>query len=85
MAREVFITTADNPFDPKTQFDEWYSFDTHMGYNSSSYLARLVNTSDSLSDACNEYEIEQAVDEIVKYNLLGNYKKVVYEDGKKIL
>ena len=47
MVREVFITTADNPFDPKTQFDEWYSFDVHKGYNTSSYLARLVNTSDS--------------------------------------
>ena len=84
MAREVFITTTDNPFDPKTQFDQWYAFDTQKGYNTCSYLARLVNTSDELSDASNTYEIESAIDEIVKFNLIGKYRKIVYQDGKKL-
>lgn len=85
MERSVYLTTTDNPYDPKTQFDQWYSFDVSKGYNSCAYLARIAKTSDGLSDSLNDSEIERAIDEIVQFNLTGNYKKVVYEDDKKIL
>lgn len=85
MERSVYLTTTDNPYDPKTQFDQWYSFDVSKGYNSCAYLARIAKTSDGLSDSLNDSEIERAIDEIVHFNLTGNYKKVVYEDDKKIL
>lgn len=71
------LTTIDNPFDPFTQFDSWYRFDADKGYNSCSYLARVAHTSDQLSDAENEKEIEHAIDEIIQYDPFNIYKKVM--------
>jgi len=79
--REAMLTTADNPFDPFTQFDSWFAFDSSKNYNSCSYLARIAKTSDELSDADNAIAIEQAIDEIVQLNLLGNYVKVTRKVG----
>lgn len=70
------LTTVDNPYDPFTQPEAWYRFDEGKGYHSCSYLARIARTSDQLSDAENEEEMERAIDDIVKYNPLGIYKKV---------
>jgi hypothetical protein len=75
--KDVMLTTIDNPFDPFTHFDEWKAFDEVKGYNSCSYLARIVKSSDELSEADEALAIEQAIDEIVKLNVLGIYKKVV--------
>lgn len=77
--RESMLTTSDNPFDPFDQFDEWLSYDTRAGYNTTAYLARVVTTSDTLSDADQSLAIEQAIDEIVELNVLGIYKKVEKE------
>ena len=73
------LTTEDNPFDPFTQFDEWFAFDKFSGYNTTEYLARVVNYSDQLSDADRLLVIEQAIDEIVEFNVLGIYKKVTLQ------
>lgn len=70
------LTTVDNPFDPFTQFDEWYAYDVAMGYHTSSFLARIVKSSDELSDADQDLAIEEAIDEIVRLNVLGLYRKV---------
>ena len=77
MARQVYLTTADNPYDPSSQFDEWYAYDTEKGYGTSEYLARIAVTSDAFSDADNRLAVERAIDEICDLNLLGNYKKIV--------
>ena len=77
--REVMLTTTDNPYDPFTQFDDWYAFDESMNYGTCSYLARIAKTSDDLSEVDNLLAIEQAVDEICEFNLLGKYKRVVRE------
>lgn len=70
------LTTVDNPYNPFTHWDEWYSFDEAAGYHTSSFLARVVHTSYSLSEADQSLAIEQAIDEIVHYNVLGLYRKV---------
>lgn len=77
--REVAITTSDNPFDPLDDFDRWYQFDVEKGYNTCAYLARIAHPSDALSDSLNDLEIENAIDEILRFNLTGNYKKIVRE------
>jgi len=70
------LSTVDNPFNPFTQWDDWYQFDTSHDYNTSAFLARVTRTSNELSDADQDLAIEQAIDEIVRENTLGIYVKV---------
>ena len=72
---QSMLTTVDNPFDPFTQFDEWFAFDAEKGYHSCAYLARVAKTSDELSQADEDKAIEDAIDEIVRLNILGIYRK----------
>jgi len=76
---EHMLTTVDNPYNPFTQFDEWYAYDQASGYNTSSFLARIVRSSDDLSEADQSLAIEQAIDEIVEENVLGIYRKVSFD------
>lgn len=73
---QAMLTTLDNPYDPFTKFDEWFAFDEGKGYHTCSYLARVAKVSDELSEADESQAIDQAIDEILYYNLTGNYKKV---------
>lgn len=73
---EHLLTTKDNPYNPFTQWDEWYEFDRAAGYHTPSLLARIVKTSDQLSEADQSLAIEQAIDEIVEFNVLGLYEKI---------
>ena len=80
---DVMLTTIDNPFDPFTQWDEWKRFDEDMKYYTCEYLARIAKTSDDLSDADNESAIEDAINEIVSFNILGVYRKVFKKTNKE--
>jgi hypothetical protein len=71
------LSTSDNPWNPFTHFKEWYSWDMAHGYNTSGLLDRVAKTSMDLSDADFERAIEDAIDEIVKYNVSGVHIKVV--------
>lgn len=73
---KVAITTIDNPYNPFEQFDSWFLFDVEKGYNTCAYLGRIARTSESLSDAENDNEVERAIDEIIKYDVENIYKKV---------
>ena len=53
MEKSLFITTTDNPFDPSTQWEDWYYYDLSQGYCSCERLAKLAKTSDELSDKVN--------------------------------
>ena len=77
--RQSMLTTIDNPFNPFDQFDEWFAYDVSKGYHTCSYLARIAKTSDELSPQDEDLTIEQAIDEIVRLNVLGIYRKV-YKD-----
>lgn len=73
------LTTTDNPFNPFTQFDEWYAFDEQKGYHTCAYLARIAKLHDELSQFDDADAIEKAIDEILNFNLLGIYKKVTID------
>jgi len=83
------LTTIDNPWNPFTQFDEWYQFDESSGYFTTQYLARLTLTSHELSDADQSNAIENAIDEIVRENINGMYRKVAapvdWEEKESVL
>lgn len=76
MSNICAITTIDNPYNPFEQFTPWFLFDVEKGYNTCGYLGRIARTSDQLTDDENNQEIERAIDEIIKYDVLNIYKKV---------
>lgn len=81
---DYMLTTVDNPYNPFTQFDEWFQWDYQAGYHTPSYLARIVISSDELSEADQDLAIDQAIDEIVELNVLGIYRKVL-PDGTAVV
>lgn len=70
------LTTTDNPYSPFDQFDSWYAYDVASGYKTCEFLARITNNSYESSIGDYELAVEQAIDEIVKENVLGIYRKV---------
>lgn len=76
MRKKVMLTTIDNPHDPFDEYGAWYVYDLTSGYHTTSFLARIVNDSEQLSDADQDLATEQAIDEIIRENVLGIYKKV---------
>ena len=70
------ITTIDNPYNPQTDFQQWYLYDVNNGYNTCAYLGRIIKDSDELSDEEKEEENERAIDEIIKYDFMNIYKKI---------
>lgn len=74
------ITTIDNPFNPFTEFDKWLEFDNDKSYGTLSLLGRISRTSDSLTDAENDAEIERAIDQIIEFDFRNIYKKVKSSD-----
>ena len=58
---ETFLTTTDNPYNPFTQFDQWYTYDYDKGYMTCALVAKLAKTNDSLSDELNDEIIEEKI------------------------
>jgi hypothetical protein len=80
------LTTADNPYNPnggEDEFRQWNQFDISMGYYTLSYLARVVRSSDELSEASQQFAYDLAVEEILELNLTGNYIRID-KDGKPV-
>ena len=83
MANEAcMLTTFDNPYNPFTQFDNWFHFDTEKGYNTCDYLGRIAKTSDEFTDQEYNQAIESAIDEIIRYDFRNIYKKI-YKNQQK--
>ena len=80
MNRTIALTTFDNPFDPIDQFNDWWRYDTDHGYTSCQYLARIAKTTDQFSENENAIEIERAIDEIIRLDPFGIYRKFVKEE-----
>lgn len=85
MNDEIYVaalTTVDNPYDPFTQFDSWFNYDNQKGYHSCAYLDRISKISDEMSDEEREKAVENAIDEIIKYDFMNIYKKVRISKSK---
>ena len=76
MSKRCALTTFDNPYNPFTDFRQWFLYDEEKGYHSSAYLARISTSSDALSEEENQEETERAIDEILLYDFMGIYKKI---------
>lgn len=78
--KEYMLTTIDNPFSPFKNFDEWFAYDTQKGYNTCAYLARVLKTSDELSENDDRLATNQAINEIIEADPFGIYIKVKEND-----
>jgi hypothetical protein len=73
---EFMLTTVDNPYDPFTQWDEWFAWDQNAGYHTPGLLARVAQLGEDLPDSVQHQVIQQAIDDIVRENVLGVHRKV---------
>lgn len=80
--KEVMLTTIDNPYDPFTQFDEWFAFDESKGYHTCAYLARVTRSSSELSLKDQSLAIVDAINSICSENVLGIYRKVFKDESE---
>ena len=78
--REAMLTTIDNPYNPFTEFDNWYMYDVEHGYNSCGSPMRIANITDAMSSYEAIVEINRAIDEIIKYDFMKIRKKVYLDD-----
>lgn len=79
---KYMLTTKDNPYNPVTNFDQWLIFDSLKGYNSSQYLARIVETRDDMSEEEEAEAINKAIDEIIELDFMNIYTKVPFEEDR---
>ena len=80
---KVMLTTVDNPFNPFTNFDEWFEFDRENGYGTCEYLARVVPFNDDESESEKLTAIQNGIDQIIEADDLGLYMKIT-KDSKII-
>lgn len=69
----TLLSTSDNPWNPWTEWDQWRGWDEQAGYWTLPYLARIMNSSDELSDADQDLAYELALEEILRLNINGKY------------
>lgn len=74
--RTFALSTIDNPFNPFTDFDNWFLFDCEKGYYSLSKIARLSNTSEDMSDKEEAIATEKAIERLIEIDPLNIYVKV---------
>ena len=71
MTKQTMITTMDNPFSPFDNYVAWNNWDIMHGYHTSALLARVVVTSDEISEEDQNSALREGMDEIVSNNLSG--------------
>lgn len=77
---DYMLSTVDNPFNPFTQWDQWYAYDRAMGYETCALLARIAIVSDDLSEADQSRAIDVAVDSILENDPFDLWIKVTRKD-----
>ena len=73
---QLVLTTIDNPFNPKTQYEEWKQWDYENGYNTEEYIARLIVLDDSY-DADDEVNLFDLTNKVIN-EILENDSQEVY-------
>lgn len=63
---EFLLSTKDNPFNPYTQWNEWYAYDERMGYHTSGLLARIIVATDDEFEEDQKAAYAEAADFIIE-------------------
>lgn len=78
--KEFMLTTYDNPYNPFTDFENWFLFDVGKGYNTCGTLARIADLGESIDEDMEKSILDDAMDELIKIDPLNLYRKVSAED-----
>lgn len=73
---ELMLSTIDNPFSPKTEYDMWKRWDSENGYNTEEYIARLINMEDTY-DADDEFKLNVLINKVIS-EILENDDQELY-------
>lgn len=68
------ITTVDNPFNPREDYLQWNQWDIDNGYNTASYLARILQNFETVDDEYTSQSIEEAQQIMIDNDMIGIYK-----------
>lgn len=63
-ADDLMLTTIDNPYNPKTQYDLWKQWDKDNGYETEEYIARLLNMEESY-DVDDEFMLNMLTNKVI--------------------
>lgn len=73
---DLVLTTIDNPYNPKIDYDKWQQWDEDNGYNTESFIARLIDI-DELIDIDDELRLAErkvkVINEILENDVLNIY------------
>ncbi len=78
--KRYLLTTVDNPYHPGEDFAKWLQYDHLRGYYTDQRLAKVAKTSIYLTDAENQRIVNDAVDDFIRLDELGLYKRVVMDE-----
>ena len=73
---EWLLTTEDNPWNPFTHWDEWYTFDESAGHHTCGLVARFSLSTSELSEKDQEFEHRKAIHTILNIFPEGPWKIV---------
>lgn len=76
----TMLSTVDNPHSPFDHYMAWHAFDVAAGYNTAGLLAKVIATSEELSEDLQRRAYDQAVDEILEENVTGMFRRVKRSD-----
>lgn len=79
------LTTLDNPFNPFTDWENWYAFDKKMGYNTCQVLAAEAGVSIEQSFQDSEEDLDIAMRNMVQSDVFGFWIIVNEETAKKLI
>ena len=83
--KAIRVTSADNPYDPFEQWEQWLLFDINSGYNTCGRLDKVTHTSDAMTEKELFDAVEDGINILMKTGCINKkgtiveYKKVIKE------
>lgn len=72
----MMLSTIDNPFNPKTDYDMWKRWDNDNGYDTEEYIARLINMEETY-DVDDEFTLNILTTKVIN-EILENDDRQIY-------
>lgn len=79
------LTTADNVFNPFTDFDRWLEYDTEYKYNTCEWLSIFSKTSEHFDDFDYNEDISNAIDMFLMLNPSGIHYKLYENEADEVI